>query len=116
MSMGVHIFYKLIDQNDNSIRYAYSGGWFSDPDDLVKAYDGILVISKESLPRDVNFCMYGKDSYQEKGCSATDYSNNVQIKNEDGTIVDLFALKVITKVFRIYKETGLIEEKNSIVY
>nr|WP_278679197.1 hypothetical protein [Clostridium paraputrificum] len=116
MSMGVHIFYKLIDQNNDEIRYAYSGGWFSDKEELVKAYDGILVINKNSLCKDIDDREYGVDFYQEKGCSATEDSNNVQIKNDDGTTVDLFALKVITKVFRIYKETGKIEERNLVVY
>lgn len=116
MSMGVHIFYKLIYKNNNIIRYGYSGGWFSDKTDLVRAYDGMVVINKATLYKEIKSCVYGKDFYQEKGCSATDDSNNVQIEIEDGTTVDLFAIKVVTKVLRVYKETEVIEEKKSIVY
>ncbi len=116
MTMGVHIFYKLINQDDDKIRYAYSGGWFSDSEDLVKAYDGIVAIKRSSLSKEIDDIKYRIDFYQEKGCSVTDDSNNVQVKNEDGTIVDLFAIKVMYKVFRRYKEIGSVEEKNSIVY
>lgn len=116
MTMGVHIFYKLISQNNDEVKYAYSGGWFSDREELVKAYDGIVVIKRSALSKESDDIKYGIDFYQEKGCSATDDSNNVQIKNEDGTTVDLFAIKVMSKVCRRYKETGIIEEKNSIVY
>lgn len=116
MTMGVHIFYKLINRENDEIRYAYSGGWFSDSEGLVKAYDGIVEIKRSSLSKEIDDVKYGIDFYQEKGCSATDESNNVQIKNEYGTTVDLFAIKVMSKVCRRYKETGSVEEKNSIVY
>lgn len=116
MTKGVHIFYKLINQDNDKIRYAYSGGWFSDREELVKAYDGIVAIKRSALSKETDDIKYGIDFYQEKGCSTTDHSNNVQIKNEDGTTVDLFAIKVMSKVCRIYKKTGDIKEKDSIVY
>jgi len=111
MSRGVHIFYKLLDQNDNKIRYAYSGGDFSDKEELVKAYDGIVVMKRKSLEiKEIDEIEYGVDYYQEKRCAATEESHNIQINSEDGTIVDRFALKVVFKVFWTYKE------KDAIVY
>ena len=47
----INIFYKLINQNSNEIRYAYSGGLFSDSEELVRAYDGVVVIKRSSLSK-----------------------------------------------------------------
>ena len=116
MSRGVHIFYKLIGGDNEVIKYSYSGGDSRDKDEFLKAYDGILVIRKDSLEKEMNDRVYGIDYYQEKGCAATEKSHNMQVNNERGGKVDLFALKVASKVFRIYRETGKIEEENSIEY
>ena len=116
MSRGVHIFYKLIEEKEGYLRYAYLGGDFSDDKSLVFAYDGIVAIKMDSVGKDIGDREYGIDCYQEKGCVAKENSHNNQIKDDDGTTVDLFALKVIPKIFRRYKETSEFEERGSIVY
>lgn len=116
MSRGVHIFYKLIEEKEGYLRYAYSGGDFSDKEELVRAYDGIVVIKKQSLDIGIDKCKYGIDYYQERSCAATKESHNLQVDNGDGTSVDRFALKVIFKVFLTYEKTSTIKENDAIVY
>lgn len=116
MSRGISIYYKLLNSDENKLTYGYSGADISkkyDKNSLL-AYDGIIEITISALE--------SKTSTEAiKDNTATILKECIyewhQPRLTDGDRkIGFFAVNVISKIFREYKENKQIAEKGCVVY
>lgn len=118
MSRGISIYFRLIRRTEDEVVYEYSGVDINkkyDKNDIL-AYDGIIKIKIEDLKcSDVIDSIKSGSSRILKECKY-EYHHKRLMDKESGVSYPFFAIKTISKIFRTYKNSGIINNKDCVVY
>lgn len=116
MSSGISIYYKLISEDNDKVTYGYSGANINleyDEKNLLE-YDGLIEITLNALKNKTLIeALEDKEINILKECR---YEwHQARLTNGEET-VGFFSVKVVSKIFRKYKENMQIENKGAVVY
>ncbi len=116
MSIGISVFYKLIEEKDLCLLYGYSGADINREydKDLLLNHDGIIEISKETLVK-MDF-LDAMNSNGIKILNECSYEwHHSRVINGDRT-VGFFAMRVIYKIFKEFKAQGSAPDGGVVAY
>ncbi|HEY9059941.1 MAG TPA: hypothetical protein VIO64_05460 [Pseudobacteroides sp.] len=116
MSRGISIYYKLIKEDDLCVLYGYSGVDVNKEydKDLLLKYDGVIEISKETLIKRDFLDAVNSNGIKVLNECFYEWHHSRVISGEE--TMGFFAMRVIYKIFKEFKEQGRIPDRGAVVY
>lgn len=116
MSRGISIYYKLIKEDELCLLYGYSGADINKEydKDLLLKYDGVIEISKETLLKTDLVDAMNRNGIKVLNECSYEWHHSRVINGE--VTMGFFAMRVIFKIFKVFKEQGSIPNGGAVVY